>query len=148
MRQAIKALFAAGVILLSAAAVRAEGGVEAVWLAPSDLNELGFSVEIVRERAGIDLTLRGPRTGPNSCSARRSGIVLLDVDGQEVAGGSTYWAVDSEEPRVHAFLGDGWRFPKMAVYLDYLCPADRLADGRRYGIRDVKAFVEASERDG
>ena len=127
------------ILYLSSWPADAEGIPETTWLDPENAVELGFSVLDLNGPDSVFAKFVGPANGPNDCPARRSGVAVFDSDDDVVMSSVTEIRSDDESPTALANLAD--ESLRLMLWIDYLCPAERLSHGRRYAIRDLSRFL-------
>ena len=131
-------------LVICASQVAASPPIERLELTAESEKELGFKVTIENLPEGITASLSGPQSIGDACLPRRSGSYLFDKDGKEMA---VYIANLSysvgEEP--FAF-GHYWgKQNKMSVFIDYICPPERVNESKRYIVSSVADYYAKSQ---
>ena len=131
-------------LMLSASQVVASPPIERFELTPESEKELGFNVKIENLPEGITASLSGPQSIGHACLPRRSGSYLFDKGGKEI---SVYIANLSYSVGEGPFaFGHYWdKQNKMSIFIDYICPPERVNESRRYIISSVADYYARSQ---
>ncbi|MEJ8569284.1 hypothetical protein [Elongatibacter sediminis] len=122
--------------------VYASGPITVERLNPDNAKSLGFSVTFEISSEATQVSIVGPRVVNENCYPRRSGNYLPDGNGNEL---TFYMAQISNGPE--SPIGSGY-YPgnenTMAVFIDYICPPDKILESRRYSVESVAEFIQNS----
>lgn len=122
----------------------AEGGPIIVELTPENSQSLSFDISVKSEGDAIRVKLEGPIFVNKDCYPQRSGTALLDGSGNELAVFIADFEASSSPPSAIGFYVN--HDHSMAVFVDYLCPNEKLDQGQRFMIGSIADFLEQSSK--
>lgn len=121
----------------------ASGGPEIVELTHSSAGDLGFTISTKKEGSSIQVVLKGPAQINDSCPASRSGVFLLDSQGQEIITYITELPVSQKQPEALGYYID--KGQTMGVFIDYLCSKGDIVLGKRYTVPSIGNWLITSK---
>lgn len=120
------------VILVVSLQVSASPPLESVQLNKQNSIELGFTYTISNDKQAKMIELRGPSEVNNGCKAIASGNFVANKSGSELSG-QVVNVEGVESPKSFGFVSHETQ-NTLVVFIDYICPANRKSESRRYEI--------------
>ncbi|NQY64857.1 MAG: hypothetical protein HRT38_14230 [Alteromonadaceae bacterium] len=109
--------------------IEASPGIESVKLNEAFANELGFIIELSRDKEATTLNLTGPKE-INGCSPLKGGNAILDENNIDIA---VYISEIGKGviPKSFGYIRNG-SANNLVIFIDYICPSSRQNQSRRY----------------
>ncbi|WP_406829129.1 hypothetical protein [Microbulbifer sp. ARAS458-1] len=119
--------------------VIAAGVIEEVELSPDLAEKLGFEIVVSSEGSSTMVEVEGPKNLNDGCLPARSGNLLLDEVGNEVAVYITELPKITESPKALGYIVRGNALT-LGLFIDYSCPKNRALESRRYIVTSIQAW--------
>lgn len=115
--------------LLASQISYASAPIESIKLNSNLANELGFIIEVTRDKEATNLSVEGPKI-LNNCVPKKIGSATLNQQNIDVSVTISETA-KGEAPKSFGYIRN-ISTDKLVIFIDYICPVGRLQESRRY----------------
>jgi hypothetical protein len=115
--------------LLASHVAYASSPIESVKLNSNLAMELGFIIEVTRDKEAANLSVVGPKI-INNCVPKKIGSAIINQQNLDVSVTISEAAKD-EKPKSFGYIRNV-STDKLVIFIDYICPVGRLQESRRY----------------
>jgi|TARA_R110002060_G_scaffold31321_1_gene41914 hypothetical protein len=107
----------------------ASAPIESIKLNSNLAKDLGFIIEVTRDKEATNLSVVGPKI-LNNCVPMKIGSAILNQQDLDVAV-SISEISKGETPKSFGYIRN-ISTDKLVIFIDYICPVGRLQESRRY----------------